>query len=103
MACIHSLVSGENLGNTLLASPELVTKGHHTVGSVVSEILHHAEAFLDEVRLFCVVVPLLTRRGHCAPERKLWLHIDADQISSRKCGIRRTAGVETIVVDTIAL
>ena len=102
MTGIHSLVCGEDLRDPFLAAPELVAQRHHTIGGVVSEIFHHTVALFNEIGLFGFVVSFLSGSCHSTPEWKLWLHIDTHQISSSKCGIRRTAGMETVMVDAVA-
>ena len=65
------------------------------------KLSYNADTLVYEVVLLFLIVALFALCGDRSPERKLGLHIDTEFIGGCKCGVGRTASVETVVVYTI--
>ena len=69
---------------------------------MVGKIFYNTDTLVYKVVLFFLVITVLALCGNRSPERKLRLHIDTNLICGGKCGVGRTAGVETVMVYAIA-
>ncbi|MNW07017.1 hypothetical protein D3C71_2035310 [compost metagenome] len=86
-----------------MAAPQLIPQRHHHKRWMITERLQHRKAFTDQIFLLLLIVMLIGFVRNRSPKRQLRLHINAKQISSGERCIRWTAGVESIVVDTVGL
>ena len=92
------LVAAENIVQALLAAPKLVAQRQSEKRGVIAELIKNTEALFDKILL-----PVGDLLLNSAPERQLRLHVDAQHIRRTECGIGRTAGVETVVIDPMLL
>ena len=98
MSVVIFLIAEQNIAQSFLAAPKLVSHRHHHKGRVVSVFLQYPEALVYKILLLSRYLLV-----HSSPERKLRLHIDTEDIGGFKRGIRRTAGMKSVMVYTVLL
>ncbi len=100
MAIIVSFIAADQFVDCFGTSPKLVSHRHHTKRRMVAEFIQNAESFFGQVFLACPVITFFAFGGKRPPERQLGFVINTKQVSGKKSGFRRAAGVAAVMVDT---